>query len=329
MKRIATVLLIALMMPFLTACGCKHEWQDADCVHPMTCSLCGDTKGKTTPHTWVDATCAAPKTCSVCGETEGEALPHTLSDANYQDAPTCTVCGAKVGEPLTPRFEEKGIETIFLPLTAPGEWSHTGEIHLFCNNADLPLTGEIQAAAYPVETLAFGQPGQSAEDVFCEAFGIEPIEGYAVYCVEAVITVNDSTAYRYGIFTRKAWEDYYTIELHDNTNEYLDNITLRGTECLPSRNTISSHGVEMPNYMLHTWNWSKWIGTTKTNTTHTYFYQPADYDGNVCGFFHTETKDEPWEDGMYIYDLADEYSVLFRFSPGGGAAQPAKKGRSL
>ena len=38
------------------------------------CDVCNE--NLCTEHNWVDATCAAPKTCSVCGSTEGEALPH-------------------------------------------------------------------------------------------------------------------------------------------------------------------------------------------------------------------------------------------------------------
>ena len=38
-------------------------------------------------HQWKDATCTAPKTCTVCGETEGEALGHSYENN------VCTVCG--------------------------------------------------------------------------------------------------------------------------------------------------------------------------------------------------------------------------------------------
>jgi len=40
-------------------------------------------------HEWIDATCTAPKTCSLCGETEGEALGHTYVDG------ICSACGAE------------------------------------------------------------------------------------------------------------------------------------------------------------------------------------------------------------------------------------------
>lgn len=64
----------------LTLAGCGHE------------------------HEWADATCTEPKTCTVCGETEGEPLGHKMTDATYQAPATCEVCGETEGEPLTPDF---------------------------------------------------------------------------------------------------------------------------------------------------------------------------------------------------------------------------------
>ena len=48
-------------------------------------------------HEWVDATCVAPKTCSTCNETEGEALGHNeIIDAKVE--PTCTKDGKTEGK---------------------------------------------------------------------------------------------------------------------------------------------------------------------------------------------------------------------------------------
>ena len=47
-------------------------------------------------HEWVDATCTEPKTCSRCGATEGEALGHTPADPVEENkiAATCTADGS-------------------------------------------------------------------------------------------------------------------------------------------------------------------------------------------------------------------------------------------
>jgi hypothetical protein len=68
--------------------ACEHEWADATCAAPKTCTKCGATEGETLAHTFADATCTAPKTCTVCQATEGEALGHNFANG------VCTVCGA-------------------------------------------------------------------------------------------------------------------------------------------------------------------------------------------------------------------------------------------
>ncbi len=77
-----------------------HTWVDADCVTPKTCSFCAATEGEALGHTWVDADCVTPKTCSVCATTEGEALGHTWVDADCVTAKTCSVCATTEGEAL-------------------------------------------------------------------------------------------------------------------------------------------------------------------------------------------------------------------------------------
>ena len=54
-------------------------------------------------HDWINATCTAPKTCSVCGETDGEPIGHTeetvvgtaatCTESGMSDGKKCTVCG--------------------------------------------------------------------------------------------------------------------------------------------------------------------------------------------------------------------------------------------
>lgn len=52
----------------------SHVWNDATCILPKTCGVCGDTLGDPLGHRWEEATYTAPMTCSECGATEGEAL---------------------------------------------------------------------------------------------------------------------------------------------------------------------------------------------------------------------------------------------------------------
>lgn len=99
-KTILSICTIGLMCILLTGCCLTHDWQEAACTTPETCSECGKTKGEALGHTWQDATCTAAKTCSTCGETEGNALGHTWQEATCTAAKTCSTCGETEGEAL-------------------------------------------------------------------------------------------------------------------------------------------------------------------------------------------------------------------------------------
>lgn len=99
-KRIALIVLALACMLILSACGCEHEWTEANCVNPKTCSLCGEIEGAPLGHSWLAATCSAAKTCEICGEVQGEPLAHTWVDATCTSPKTCSVCAATEGEPL-------------------------------------------------------------------------------------------------------------------------------------------------------------------------------------------------------------------------------------
>ena len=88
MKKVLSLIAI-LCMALVFIVGCDYFPQPA----PET----------TCEHDWAEATCTDPKTCSVCGETEGEALGHTeetvagtpatCTEAGLTDGKQCTVCG--------------------------------------------------------------------------------------------------------------------------------------------------------------------------------------------------------------------------------------------
>lgn len=67
----------------------QHEWMEARCVNPKTCSICGRTEGDLGKHDFAPATCITPKTCTVCGTQVG-----TLSLRHpYDENGVCPICG--------------------------------------------------------------------------------------------------------------------------------------------------------------------------------------------------------------------------------------------
>lgn len=104
MKKATVFLLLLALACTLTACSCKHEWQDATCETPKNCILCEETQGEPLGHSWQEATCEEPKTCSRCGSSEGEALGHSWADATCKAPKSCSVCGATEGEPSDHRY---------------------------------------------------------------------------------------------------------------------------------------------------------------------------------------------------------------------------------
>lgn len=95
------LLMLGLMCIFLfTGCKCEHEWVEANCTTPRTCSLCEETEGAPLGHTWAAATCLNPKTCETCKETQGEALGHTWKAATCEAPETCSLCHETRGKAL-------------------------------------------------------------------------------------------------------------------------------------------------------------------------------------------------------------------------------------
>ena len=76
MKRVSIVLLGILLCVLLAGCKCEHEWAEATCTEPKTCTKCKETEGEPLGHNWKAATCEEPETCMRCGEKRGTAKGH-------------------------------------------------------------------------------------------------------------------------------------------------------------------------------------------------------------------------------------------------------------
>ncbi len=111
----ALTLVLLLIIPIvLSSCACEHEWREADCLLPKTCTLCEETEGEPLGHAYADATCVLPRTCTRCAATDGQALGHSYADATCLLPMTCTRCDGTDGDPLGHDFADA---TCVLPMT--------------------------------------------------------------------------------------------------------------------------------------------------------------------------------------------------------------------
>ena len=79
---------------------CEHEWTDATCQAPRTCTKCSATEGETGDHNYAEATCTLPSVCSTCGIWYGGALGHDYTPASCEGPKKCKNCGHEQGDPL-------------------------------------------------------------------------------------------------------------------------------------------------------------------------------------------------------------------------------------
>lgn len=102
---------------------CDHDWSDATCTEPKTCSKCGETDGDALGHDWQEATCTTAATCSRCGETKGEPLGHDIAGWVTDTPATCSAEGSQHG--ICSRCGETQTASIPTIAHTEGEWVTT------------------------------------------------------------------------------------------------------------------------------------------------------------------------------------------------------------
>jgi len=238
-KRISLLLVLALCVGMFSGCCLKHDWQEADCVHPKTCLECGKTSGDPLGHDWVDATCSAPKTCTLCGKTKGEALPHTIgSEATCTEASICSVCGGVAAPALGHSFGAEWLVDVdghaqirqdcatcgHTELTVPTDWKALsdrfilGTWYLDESSVD---RGEV--------TLEFREDGTFTYHVFDEDQHYEWFSdiGYYDDMVEAKVFPSGTVALFYSIRNNSTW-----LSLYSYPDGELDVIVGQGDDAL-------------------------------------------------------------------------------------------------
>lgn len=266
----------------LTGCHIKHDWQEATCTEPKTCSIGGETEGEPLGHTWVEATCTEPKTCSVCGETEGEPLGHTLTEANYQQAATCEVCGETVGEPLQAEFEKYG---------------------LVCN-AELDTTYPYVIPCYDAGYTTNGKVTFSDYETFESDETHEALDGYEWKAVTYTVIFDDENAYYHGYSgIRMSALDYYDNSFFDNYDEKADTYTA-------NYNGVQYSDIQFDFESLQ----EGWVNDIFTSQTRMFCRIPKGYDGIVMVMFSPSLDSYLDSHDNNTYELAKENNdtILFR-----------------
>lgn len=258
-----------------------HTWVEATCAEPKHCSVCGETEGEALAHTWVEATCTEAKHCSICGETEGEPLEHTLTEANYQQAAICEVCGETVGDALTPAFEEYNVKGQFMEPGKPYDY-----VTCCSDDKNYKTVGQATVADYQTFT---------SDDAH------EEKEGYEWKIVTLQVVFSDENAPKYGVAFGTSYENYYDITGCDDSMIYDDNgvgtftVNWNGQNYTECKHDYKTSG-----------GWEEHILTV----TATYeWLLPIGYDGMIASLYDRSIS---WEDGMYIFDVANDDTLFFR-----------------
>ena len=343
MKIRLPILLLAALMLLLSACCVSHEWREANCTEPKTCSKCGKTEGEPLGHSWIEATCTEPKICAVCGEregepfghdwieatctepktcvrcgvTEGDVLEHVWTEANYQDKAVCTLCGAE-GDKLEPEWSVHGLETpkSAYRTTRTDFWGGCFSAKYEALEMEIPAKvmclGKGKLAEIKDEVRPFAAWGDhsvsadSAPEGFCW-----------YYCIFGFEEGEMKKPQSHWVSFRTYLEDYYT------TTETRDSFSYGNPPATPPwteeiQYTVSWHGLPVECTAYSTFLWDEGIPDAKIiKYLYDDYYRRADiiavflycvpegYDGTVIAIINEWGNSDynEYPEGKYVYDF--------------------------
>ena len=278
MKKKHILLLLCALL--LSGCSHRHEWQEATCTEAKYCTSCQEVEGEPLGHDFTEPDCTTPRTCRRCGITEGEPLGHEPSEANYQDASVCLRCGIRLGEKRTADFERYGIAC-----TAENGVSY--DYHTCARDDTTPVLGQVTFTERSDEPLPVN---------------LEELEGYEWRYVLISLVFDDSVAVTKNVRWSITDEDYYTIELHDDSRYMVDG----GSDGF----TVNFHGEDYTECLRY---YEYDNGHWDTNVYYVdyaeWFRVPVGYDGIVVGVRDSSIQ---WTEGAHIHEVINENAVFYR-----------------
>lgn len=84
-----------------------HNFKEATCTAPKTCTDCGATEGEALGHYYLPATCLSHSKCFRCGDEVGEIGSHDYIEATCTTPKTCRYCNEVVGTANGHNYERK------------------------------------------------------------------------------------------------------------------------------------------------------------------------------------------------------------------------------
>ena len=192
-----------------------------------------------------------------------------------------------------------------------------------------PVASEMEAAGF-TGFMALGEPyaytttcsedeskittGEAivtSYEIFEEAEGYSPLEGYEWRVMKMEVRFFDENAWSSGMWVYTRLEDYYNPKLHDDTEELVEETDYYEQYAY----TIIHNGEEMDAYVFYNYvQWSGWSTDEAGNHEDIAYLQwdflvPIGYDGCVAGL-----RDGRLEltDGTYITDYDPADFLLFR-----------------
>lgn len=193
----------------------EHEWTEATCLAPKTCTVCGEREGLPLAHDWTDATCTeakickncstawgeplghtwsvptctSPKTCRRCEVTDGDAPGHDWTEANCTTPKTCKVCTVTEGDPRGHQY----VQSIVEPTCTDG--GYTSNKCLACD--DVLTTDHVTALGHLDDIVLEAKAATCTEDgleagVQCSRCGTITVKQSVVYATGHKISQIDS-----------------------------------------------------------------------------------------------------------------------------------------
>lgn len=305
-KLLTTILAMLMVLSMLTACGqTPAETKPAEVAEQPAAETDVPPAEEVAEHehTWIEATCTEPKTCSECGETEGEPLGHFATEADYWTPSVCEVCGVELGPVLTPDFVTYGLDDERM-MQLGETYDYTTVTY---DDPDMPTVGKVTVDSY--EIIPSAEDYDTGLDT---AWNLEAKEGYEWRVVKMSVVFGDEAAQAKGMNWNTCCEDYYDIVSHDNSMVPIEDADAAKEAVRTYTVTYNGEEYECAYYGITAL--LGWDLTTRTNTlVYCVAVQvPIGYDGFVVGLMNSATA--KWDEGVYIYDLADADTLFFRMA---------------